>query len=94
MGLQKSLFLSANEQQKYNTDTNSHPFIPSFKMIKALAAKFSIDLQQHTLPKMFINNIIIYVKENTHILKYMAIEKRLAFSVIYLREIIYIRFIK
>ena len=40
MGLQKSLFLSANEQQKYNTDTNSHPFIPSLKMIKALAANW------------------------------------------------------
>ena len=71
MGLQKSLFLSANEQQEYNTHTNSHPFIPSFKMIKALAAKFSIDLQQHTLPTMFIQNIIIYVKENnTHIKRY------------------------
>ena len=64
MGLQKSLFLSANEQQKYNIDTNSHPFIPSLKMIKELAAKFSIDLQQHTLPIIFIKNIIIYVKEN------------------------------
>ena len=63
--------LSAIEQQKYNTDTNSHPFIPILKMIKALAAKFSIDLQQHTLPKMFIKNIIIYVKENnTHIKRY------------------------
>ena len=59
--------LSANEQKKYNTDTNSHPFIPNLKMIKALATKFSIDLQQHTLPTMFIKNIIIYVKENnTH----------------------------
>ena len=67
MGLQKTLFPSANEQQKYNTDTNSHPFIPSLKMIKALATQFSIDLQQHTLPTMFIKNIIIYVKENnTH----------------------------
>ena len=64
MWLKKSLFLSANEQQKYNTNTNSHPFIPSLKMIKALAAKFSIDLQQHTLPTMFIQNIIIYVNEN------------------------------
>ena len=71
MGLQKSLFLSANEQQKYNTDTNRHPFIPNLKMIKALAAKFSIDLQQHTLLAMFIKNIIIHVKENnTHIKRY------------------------
>ena len=40
--------MSTSIQQKYNTDTNSHPFIPSLKMIKELAAKFSIDLQQHT----------------------------------------------
>ena len=56
--------LSPNVQPKYNTDTNSHPFIPNLKMIKALAAKFSIDLQQHTLPEVFLKNIIIYVKEN------------------------------
>ena len=60
--------LSENEQQKYNIDTNSHPFVPSLKMIKALATKFSIDLQQHTLPAVFLKNIIIYVKQNsTHI---------------------------
>ena len=64
MGLQKSLFPSAMEQQKYNTDRNNHPFIPSFKMIKALAAKFSIDLQQNTLSEVLLKNIIIYVKEN------------------------------
>ena len=64
--------LSAIEQQKYNTDTNSNHFIPCLKMIKALAAKFSIDLQQHTLPKMFIKNIIIYVKENNTHIKDMA----------------------
>ena len=63
--------LSANVQPKYNTDTNSHPFIPSLKIIKALAAKFSIYLQQHTLPAVFLKNIIIYVKENnTHIKRY------------------------
>ena len=56
--------LSANVQPKYNTDTNSHPFIPNLKMIKELTTKFSIDLQQHTLPEVFLNNIIIYVKEN------------------------------
>ena len=56
--------LSANVQPKYNTDTNSHPFIPNVKMIKALAKKFSIDLQQHTLPDVFLKNIIIYVEEN------------------------------
>ena len=71
MGLQKSLFPNANEQQKYNTDTNSHPFILSLKMIKVLGTKFSIDLQQHTLPAIFIKNIIICVKENnTHIKRY------------------------
>ena len=63
--------MSANEKQKYNTDTNSHPFIPSLKMIEALATKISIDLQQHRLPVVFLKNIIIYVKENNaHIEKY------------------------
>ena len=67
----KIILFNANAQQKYNTDRNSHPFIPSLKMIKALVAKFSIDLQQHTLPAMFLKNIIIYVKENnTHIKRY------------------------
>ena len=56
--------LSANEQQTYDTYTNSHPFISNLKMIKALTTKFSIDLQQHTPLELFLNNIIIYVKEN------------------------------
>ena len=40
-------------------------------MIKELVEKFSKDLQQHTLPAMLLNNIIIHVKENNkHIKRY------------------------